>query len=65
MESMGIYIFIQRLQHALAVFFLHGRKEILRLNGILNAYAEQIRGLQASVDSTELPRLEKELNNQE
>lgn len=38
-----------------------GRKEILRLNDVLNAYAAQIRELKATVDATELPRLEKEL----
>ena len=37
------------------------RKEIERLNGVLRAYLAQIKELKASVDETELPRLDKEL----
>jgi wobble nucleotide-excising tRNase len=38
-----------------------GQKEFLRLNGVLNTYSTQIRELKATVDLTDLPRLEKEL----
>ena len=38
-----------------------GRKEIIRLNGILDTYVAQIKQLKGSIDATELPRLEKEL----
>ena len=39
-----------------------GRKEILRLNSVLDAHVAKIKTLKESVDGTELPRLEKELN---
>ena len=38
-----------------------GRKELLRLNDVLGAYVARIRELKASVEATELPRLEREL----
>ena len=38
------------------------RKEIVRLNGVIEAYLAKVKALKESVDSTELPRLEKELN---
>ena len=38
-----------------------GRKEIVRLNGVLDAYVTQIKQLKESIDAAELPRLEKEL----
>ena len=38
-----------------------GRKEILRLNSVLDAHVAKIKTLKESVDGTELPRLEKEL----
>ena len=37
------------------------RKELLRLNDVLDAHVAQTKELKASVDTTELPRLEKEL----
>ena len=41
--------------------WIEGRKEIVRLNEVLSAYAKQIKELKASLEATELPRLEKEL----
>ena len=38
-----------------------GRKEIVRLNGVIEAHVTKIKALKESVDATELPRLEKEL----
>ena len=38
-----------------------GRKEIVRLNGVIEAHVSKIKALKESVDETELPRLEKEL----
>ena len=37
------------------------RKNIVQLNGILQAYITQIKQLKESIDATDLPRLEKEL----
>ena len=37
------------------------RKEIVRVNGVLEAYEAKIKALKASVDEAELPRLDKEL----
>ena len=41
--------------------WIEGRKEIVCLNEVLSAYATQIKELKASLEATELPRLEKEL----
>ena len=38
-----------------------GRKEIVRLNGVIEAHVAKIKALKESVDETKLPRLEKEL----
>ena len=38
-----------------------GRKEIVRLNGVIEAHVAKIKALKESVDESELPRLEKEL----
>ena len=38
-----------------------GRKEIVRLNGVIEAHVAKIKALKESVDETELPLLEKEL----
>ena len=38
-----------------------GRKEVLRLNGVVEIHVAKIKGLKESVDETELPHLEKEL----
>ena len=38
-----------------------GRKEIVRLNGVIEAHVAQIRALKGSLDETALPRLEREL----
>ena len=38
-----------------------GRKEIVRLNGIIEDHLAKVKALKESVDATELPRLEKEL----
>ena len=38
-----------------------GRKEIVRLNGVIEANVAKIKALKESVDETKLPRLEKEL----
>ena len=38
-----------------------GRKEIVRLNGIIKGHLAKVKALKESVDANELPRLEKEL----
>ncbi len=38
-----------------------GRKEIVRLNGVIEAHVAEIKTLKESVDETDLPRLQKEL----
>lgn len=38
-----------------------GRKEIVRLNGVIEAHVAKVKALKESVDATELPPLEKEL----
>ena len=38
-----------------------GRKEIVRLNGVVDAHLAKIKALKETVDEAELPRLEKEL----
>ena len=38
-----------------------GRKEIARLNGVIEAHVTKIKALKGSLDETELPRLEREL----
>ena len=37
------------------------RKEVVRLNGVIEAYLAKVKALKESVDATELPRLEKQL----
>ena len=38
-----------------------GRKEIVRLNGVIEAHVAKIKTLKESIDESKLPRLEKEL----
>ena len=38
-----------------------GRKEIVRLNGVIKGHVAEVKALKESVDETELPRLEREL----
>ena len=38
-----------------------GRKEIVRLNGVIEGHVAKIKALKESVDETKLPRLEREL----
>ena len=46
---------------AAITFWDDGRKEIVRLNGVIEAHVAKIKALKESVDESELPRLEKEL----
>ena len=38
-----------------------GRKEIVRVNGVIEGHVAKVKALKESVDETELPRLEREL----